>query len=128
MDGERQHAQAQRRGRAVRVERAEVAQQGQRAFEGLGLGRLQPRIGGDVAHAERLERQQDFRRIDALDFGQIVARSAGVLVFGPEADGAAGRGAAGAAGALVGRGAGNILDQQRVDAAPRIEARDAREA
>ena len=57
-----------------------------------------------------------------------MAGAAGVLVFRPEADGAAGRGAAGAAGALVGGGAGNVLDQQGVDAAPGIEARDAREA
>ena len=128
MDGERQHAPAQGRGHSFRVERAEVAQQGQRAFERPGFGRFQPRIGRDVAHAERLEGEEDFRGIDALDFGQVVAGAAGVLVFRPEADGAAGRGAAGAAGALVGGGAGDVFDQQRVDAAPGIEARHAREA
>ena len=128
MDRERQHAPAQRRGRAGVIERAEVAQQRQRAFKGLRLGRLQPRVGRDIAHAQGLERQDDFRRIDALDFGQVVAGAPGVFVLGPEADGMAGGGAPGAPGALVGGGTRDVFDQQRVNAAPGIEAGHAREA
>ena len=40
----------------------------------------------------------------------------------------AGRGPAGAAGALVGGGAADFFDEQGVDAAARIEPRDARQA
>jgi hypothetical protein len=48
--------------------------------------------------------------------------------LGPEADGAAGGGAPGAAGALVGGGARDVLDQEGIDAAPGVEAGDAGEA
>ena len=40
----------------------------------------------------------------------------------------AGRGSAGATGALFGRGAADFFDEQRIDPAARIEARDPRQA
>ena len=54
--------------------------------------------------------------------------ASGVFVFSPETNGVSGGGATGATRTLVGGGARNVFDQQGIDAAPGIEARDAGEA
>jgi hypothetical protein len=75
----------------------------------------------DVVDPARLERQHDLGKIEALHLRQFLRRALRVLALGPQPHAHAGRRAAGAAGALVGARHGDLLDEQRVDAAVRIE-------
>ncbi len=106
----------------------QIRQQRFRALQRLGLGLFEPGKIVDVVDAGGLERQDDLGEIEALHLGQFLQRTLCVLALRPEAHANTRRRAPGAAGALVGRGHGNLLDQQRVDAAVRIETRHARQA
>ncbi len=79
-----------------------------------------------VVHAAGLEREDDFREVEPPDLGRFLRGAVGVFGLGPEAQAMAGGGASGAARALVGGGAADLFDEQRVDAAIGIEPGDAR--
>ena len=108
--------------------RPQVLQQSLGAFERLGLGFLEPRKVDDVVNARGLERQHHLGQVEALDLGQFLQRTLRVLAFGPEPHRDPRRRAAGAAGPLVGRGHGDLLDEEGVDAPVRVKARHAGEA
>ena len=82
----------------------------------------------DVVDARRLERQHHLGEIEPLHLGQFLRRAPRMLPLGPEPHAHARRGAAGAAGPLVGGSRADLLDQERVDAAVRIVTRHAGEA
>ena len=96
--------------------------------EGLFVGGLEPAEGAEVFDAGGFQGEDDFGEVEAFDFGEFLCGAVGVLVARPEAEAEARGGAAGAAGALVGGGAADLLDEQGVDAAIRVVARDAGQA
>ena len=63
-----------------------------------------------------------------MDFRRFELRAAGVLRLAPQAETAAGGGAPGAPGTLLGGGARDFSDEQRVDATPRLKRGDAGQA
>ena len=109
---------------APRRERAEIGQELLGVFERLRLGRLQPAKARDVFDPARFQGQHHFREIEPFHFRQFLRRALEVFALRPEPQAMSGRGPAGAAGALIGGGAADLLDEERVDPAPRIEARD----
>ena len=124
--GEGEHASAERGDRARAIERAEIGEQRERAFEGAGVGCFEPAKLCNVLHPARLQGEHDFGEVEPLHLGQLLRGPVVMLALGPQPHAAARRGAARAARALLGAGAGDALDEQRIDAAVRIEARDLR--
>ena len=59
--------------------------------------------------------------------GSSCAGALEMFALRPEPQAMSRRGAAGAAGALIGRGAADLFDEQSIDAAPGIESRDPRQ-
>ena len=110
------------------LQRAQVGEQFLRVGEGLFLGRFEPAERAQVLHPGGFQGQDHLGQVQALDLGEFLLRTMRVLLLRPEPPAQARRSAAGAPGALVGRGAADLLDQQGVDAAIRIVARNARQA
>ena len=70
----------------------------------------------------------DFGKIEPLYFGQFLWRALEMFLLRPEPQTLTRRSATGATGALFGGRAADFFDEQCVDAAARIEARDARQS
>src|SRR5215475_8661246 len=96
--------------------------------EGLFLGRFEPAEFAEVFDAGGLEGEDDFGKVEAFDFGKFLLGTMAVFFSGPEAHANAGSGAASTAGALVGGGLADFFNQQGVDAAIGIVARNASQA
>ena len=107
---------------------SEIGEQLFRPRECARLGRFEPAELRDLVDPARLQRQHHFGKIEPLHFRQLLRRTLAVLAFGPQSQAPAGRSASGASGTLICGSAADLLHQQRVDAAARIEARDARQA
>ena len=99
-----------------------------RAGERFRLGRLDPGESFEIVDAAGLEREQRAAEFEPADFGQRLRRALVVLALGPEPDAVARRGAARATEPLLGRGAADLFDEERVDPAMGIEPRHARQA
>ncbi len=99
-----------------------------RARERLRIGRFQPAEAADFFDAARFQRENDFRQIEPFHLRQFLRRAIEMLALRPKPQAMARRGSSGAAGALIGGSAADFFDEQGVDAAARIEPRDARQA
>ena len=129
VDWKRQHAPSQWGDRAGGVvDGAQVGEQRLRAFQRARIGRFEPAECFHVIDAARLEREDHLGKIEPFHFGKFLGSALVLLMRGPEAQAMARRGAAGATGALVGRGAADFFDEQCVDAAVGIVARNTRQA
>ena len=128
MGREDRHPSADIRELALGVDGAEIGEDGQRALQGLVVRLLIPREGGGFAPAGREQQQDRLREVDPLDLRDFTQRTGFVVGLRPETDTTARTGPAGATGALFGGSLGDRLDEQRVDAAMRVEAGDAGEA
>jgi hypothetical protein len=129
MRRERGHAAAHRRQRVLMIERAEIVQQLHARAKTISA-RARSTHGKvfEIVDAARLEREQRAAEFEPADFRQRLRGTLLVLALGPKPDAVTGRGAARAAEPLLRRGAADLFDEQRVDAAMRIEPRHAREA
>ena len=128
MRWKRSHAASHRRQGMVMIERAQVVQELHPARERFRFRRLDPGKRFEVLNAARLERQQRPAEFQPPDFGQRLRRALLLLALGPKPDAVAGRGAARAAEPLLGRGAADLFDEERVDPAMGIEPGHARQA
>ena len=108
--------------------RAEIGQQLLRVFERFWIGRLEPAKRRDVFDPARFQGQNHFREIEPLHFRKFLRGALEMFALRPKPQAMPRRGASGAAGALLGGGAADFFDEEGVDAAARIEARDPREA
>ena len=79
-----------------------------------------------VIHAAGLEREDDFREVEAANFRGFLRGAVGMFGLGPETQAMAGGGPAGASRTLVGGGAADLFDEERVDAAVGVEPGHAR--
>src|SRR3954462_15882941 len=127
MQWEREHAPSER-GYSGRSNCAKINQELLGASERVGLGWLQPVESGDVINAARFKSQDNFSEVEPLHLRQLLCNPVEKFPFGPETEAVARRGPTGPAGALIGGRAADFFDEQGVDAAPGIEARDARQA
>ena len=109
-------------------QRAEDGQQRLRALHGFGVRPVQPVEFGRTFDPERVEQQDCFREVGALDFRSVLRGAGEMVAVGPEPPAGSRRGAARAAGPLVRTGAADLLDGQRLDAAFGIITGDARQA
>ena len=108
-------------------ERAQIREQQLRALQRLRIGFFQPRKTKHIVDAAGFKRQHDLGEIEPFYFGQFLQRPRAVLALGPQPHAQARRRATGAARPLVGARRGDFLDEQRVDATVRVEARLPRE-
>ena len=104
---------------------AERAQQRLGLGHGVGVRLVEPVELGGFVDAGGVQHQHRPRQIGAVDFRRVVPGAIEVAALGPKPVARSRRGAAGAAGALVGGGAADLLDQQRAKAALGVEAGDA---
>ena len=109
------------------LHRAQIREQRLGAFQGAGLRRFQPAKLCHVLHAARLQGQDDLGEIEPLHFRQFLRGPVEVLALRPQAHAAARRGASRPARALVRARPADLLDEQRIDAAIRIESRHPRQ-
>ena len=123
MDGKAKHA-ASGRGDVAGgiVGGSEVAQELFGAGEGFFLRPVDPAETRKITHSGGFEGKDGLGQVEALDFREFDRRTLDMVAFGPEAQTNSRRGAAGAAGALIGRGAADLFDHERVDAAVGIVA------
>ena len=128
MSREDRHPSPDRGELALDVDGPEIGQHGQRTLQGLVIRLLVPRETRGLAPARRQQQQDRLGEVDALDLRDFAERAGFMVGLRPEADATAGTGSAGATGALLGGGLRNRLHQQGVDAAVRVEARDAGQA
>ena len=110
-----------------RLQGAQVGEEFFRVGEGLFLGWFEPAKRAQVFHPGGFQGQDDLGQVQTLDLGEFLLRTMRVLLLRPEPPAQPRRSAAGAPGALVGRGPADLLDQQGVDAPIRIIARNARQ-
>ena len=96
--------------------------------KGLVVGRFEPAKFAEVFDADGFEGEDDFGKIKAFDFGNFLLRPMAVFFAGPEAHADARSRTAGAASALVGGSLADFFDQESVDAAIRVVARNTSEA
>ena len=99
-----------RSGPILRLERSEHLEQGFGAFDGVFIGFVQPIELRCFPDSKRMEQQYHFSQIAALNFRRISLGTIEVPAFGPKAMAGARSGSAGAAFALLGRGATDVLD------------------
>ena len=112
---------------ALRIDRAEKVQQFLSALDGLWIRFVEPIKGGGFPNTERVQKQNNFGQIAALNFRSIAFGAIEVIAFGPQPIAGAGRGPARATFALVSRGAADFFDEQRGNAALCIVARNTRQ-
>ena len=98
------------------VQRAEHAQKIFGAFDGGGIGFVEPIEGRGFADVKGMEQEDDFGEVAALDFGSIAIGPIQMAAFGPETITDAWSGSTGAAFALVGRSAADRFDEKSADA------------
>ena len=103
MDWKDQHAPSEWGDRAgCIVNGAQVGEQRLGAFQRASIGRFQPAECSYVVDAARLEREDHLGKIEPFHFGKFLGSALVLLMRGPQTQAMAGRGAAGATGALVG--------------------------
>ncbi len=128
VDRQRGEPLAQRRDVVVLGERAQFLQRALAVAHEARVGWLDEREPGDVAEPQRVHLQDHGREVGALDLRLGVLGPRVEVLLRIEADGDAGADASAAAGALVGRGARDLLDRQPLQAAAVAVAADARVA
>src|ERR1051326_917195 len=106
---------------------AECAQVSEEFFgvsQGLFIRSFEPAEFTKVLDTRGFEDEDDFREVQAFDFGKLLLWAMAMFFTGPEAQANAGSSAARAASPLVGGGLTDFFDQERVDAAIRIVTRN----
>ena len=122
---EGQHLPSEIRDVALMIQCPEILEQFPGPLQSARLGRFEPAEFFEISDPRRFERKHHLGQIEPLHLGQLGLRPLLVIFFHPQAHAASGRGASGTAGPLVGGGAADFFDQQSIDPAPRIIARDA---
>ncbi len=128
MRGKVQHPLASRGDAPVLAQRVEVAQEGGRGLHGAGGRRVGPLQRRHVAYAPAGELQHGRREVRVQHLGRAGLLQQRVRAFAPQAVGGAGRDAARAARALLGRVAGDAGGDETREARRGVEAGGARQA
>ena len=111
-----------------RVDGSQFVEELDGAFHAAGVRVFEPAEGIERSDARRFEGEDDFGEVESEDFGDFGRGAAAVGIFAPEAPAGTGGGASGASGALIGAGAGDGLDGERIDAAVGVPCGEAGEA
>ena len=127
MGGEGEHPATEDRDRTLVIDGPKIPEQGLGTSQSLGLGCVEPTDCLQRGEARGLEGEEDLAQVDTMDFGSLAGDAPRMFTLRPEAEADAGGRATGAARALIGGGTTDLLDQEGVDAAARVEARDAGE-
>src|SRR5437868_15404363 len=96
--------------------------------ESLRVGWFKPTKRCYVLDAASLQSQNGFREIESLNLGCFLRRSIEVIAFSPKAKAIPRCCAASTTGALLCRSAADLLNEQGIDPAPRIESANACDA
>src|SRR3954447_700835 len=129
MHGKREHPQAEWRDLPLaQRQRTEIDQHLLGVRERAWIRWFEPAEVRHVVDAARLPRQDDPGEIEPLHFRQLLRRAIEMFALRPEPQTMSGCSAARASCTLIGGSAADLLHEQRIDPASRIEPRDPRQS